>query len=40
MGVKRINVLIGKDQKVIKIWNNVKVKDHVKIVLDFIRTID
>ena len=40
MGIKRTTVLIGKNQKVIKIWNNVKVKDHVKIVLDFIKTID
>jgi len=29
--------LIGKDQKIKKIWNNVKVKDHVKTVLEFIK---
>ena len=40
MGIKRTTVLIGKNQKVIKIWNNVKVKDHVKTVLDFIKTIN
>ena len=40
MGIKRTTVLIGKNQKVIKIWNNVKVKDHVKNVLDFIKTIN
>ena len=38
MGIKRTTVLIGKNQKVIKIWNNVKVKDHVKKVLEFIKT--
>tara|TARA_B100000963_G_scaffold360554_1_gene391871 strand:+ start:4270 stop:4737 length:468 start_codon:yes stop_codon:yes gene_type:complete len=37
MGVKRTTVLIGKNQKIIKIWNNVKVKDHVKNVLEFVR---
>ena len=40
MGIKRTTVLIGKNQKVIKIWNNVKVKDHVKTVLDFIKTFN
>lgn len=38
MGIKRTTVLIGKNHKVIKIWNNVKVKDHVKKVLEFIKT--
>ncbi len=37
MGVKRTTILIGKDQKIKKIWNNVKVKDHVKTVLEFIK---
>ena len=37
MGIKRTTVLIGKNQKVIKIWNNVKVKDHVKNVFEFIK---
>ena len=39
MGIKRTTVLVGKDQKVIKIWNNVKVKDHVKTVLQFIKDL-
>jgi len=39
MGIKRTTVLIGKDQKVIKIWNNVKVKDHVKTVLQFLKDL-
>ena len=39
MGIKRTTVLIGKDQKVIKIWNNVKVRDHSKIVLQFLKDI-
>ena len=39
MGVKRTTVLVGKNQKIIKIWNNVKVKDHVKNVFEFIKSI-
>ena len=39
MGIKRTTVLIGKDQKVIKIWNNVKVKDHVNTVLQFLKDL-
>ncbi len=37
MGIKRTTILIGKDQKIIKIWNNVKVKKHVSDVLNFIK---
>ena len=37
MGVKRTTVLVCKKQKIIKIWNNVKVKDHVKNVFEFIK---
>ena len=37
MGVKRTTILVGKNQKIIKIWNNVKVKDHVKNVFEFIK---
>ena len=33
MGIKRTTVLINPKGKIIKIWNNVKVKDHVKEVL-------
>ena len=39
MGIKRTTILIGKNQKVIKIWKNVKVKDHVKSVLEFIKNL-
>ena len=39
MGIKRTTVLISKNQKVIKIWKNVKVKDHVKSVLEFIKNL-
>ena len=37
MGIKRTTILVGKNQKVIKIWNNVKVKKHVSDVLNFIQ---
>ena len=37
MGIKRTTILVGKDQKVMKIWSNVKVKDHVKEVMSFLR---
>ncbi len=40
MGVKRTTVLVGKDQKIKKIWSNVKVKDHVKIVLEFVKNFN
>jgi peroxiredoxin Q/BCP len=33
MGIKRTTVLINQKGKIIKIWNNVKVKDHAKEVL-------
>ena len=39
MGVKRTTILIGKNQKVIKIWKNVKVKDHAKEVLKTLKSI-
>ena len=39
MGVKRTTVLVGKNQKIIKIWNNVKVKGHVENVLEYIKNI-
>ena len=37
MGIKRTTILVGKNQKVIKIWNNVKVKKHASDVLNFIQ---
>jgi len=39
IGIKRTTILIGKNQKIIKIWNNVKVKGHVKSILDYIKEI-
>lgn len=39
MGVKRTTILVGKNQNIIKIWNNVKVKDHVKHVFEFTKNI-
>ena len=39
MGIKRKTILIGKNQKIIKIWNNVKVKDHAKEVLETLQNI-
>lgn len=37
MGIKRTTVLINPNGKIIKIWNNVKVKDHAKEVLTFLK---
>ena len=37
MGIKRTTVLINPKGKIIKIWNNVKVKDHAKEVLSFLK---
>jgi peroxiredoxin Q/BCP len=34
MGIIRSTFLIDKKGKIIKIWNNVKVKDHAKEVLE------
>ena len=39
MGINRTTFLIDKKGKIIKIWENVKVKDHAKEVLDTLRTI-
>jgi peroxiredoxin Q/BCP len=36
-GTKRTTILIKKNRKIIKIWQNVKVKSHVEDVLDFIK---
>jgi len=40
MGVKRTTILVNKKLKILKIWNNVKVKGHVERVLDFIKNIN
>jgi peroxiredoxin Q/BCP len=37
MGIKRTTVLISPKGKIIKIWNNVKVKDHANEVLSFLK---
>ena len=38
MGIIRTTFLIDKKGKIIKIWNNVKVKDHAKDVLETLKT--
>ena len=37
MGIKRTTVLINPKSKIIKIWNNVKVKGHAKEVLSCLK---
>jgi peroxiredoxin Q/BCP len=37
MGIKRTTVLISPKGKIIKIWNNVKVKEHAKEVLGYLK---
>ena len=37
MGIKRTTVLISPKGKIIKIWNNVKVKKHAKEVLSYLK---
>ena len=39
MGIKRTTVLIDPKGKIIKIWNNVKVKDHAAEVLNAVKEI-
>ena len=39
MGITRTTFLIDKKGKIIKIWENVKVKDHAKEVLDTLKNI-
>ena len=39
MGIKRTTVLINPMGKIIKIWNNVKVKDHAKEILNFLKEV-
>jgi peroxiredoxin Q/BCP len=39
MGVLRTTFLIDKKGKIIKIWNNVKVKDHAKEVLETLKNL-
>ena len=37
MGINRTTFLIDKKGKIIKIWENVKVKDHAKEVLETLK---
>ena len=37
MGIKRTTILLNSKSKIIKIWNNVKVADHAKEVLSFLK---
>tara|TARA_B110000967_G_scaffold146464_1_gene149916 strand:+ start:126 stop:260 length:135 start_codon:yes stop_codon:yes gene_type:complete len=39
MGIVRTIFLIDPSGKIIKIWDNVKVKDHAKDVLDTLKNI-
>ena len=39
MGINRTTFLIDKKGKIIKIWENVKVKDHAKEVLETLKNI-
>ena len=39
MGIVRTTFLIDKKGKIIKIWNNVKVKDHAKEVLETLQNM-
>jgi thioredoxin-dependent peroxiredoxin len=39
MGINRTTFLVDKEGKITKIWENVKVKDHAKEVLEALKTI-
>ena len=39
MGIVRTTFLIDKKGKIIKIWDNVRVKDHAKEVLETLKNI-
>ena len=39
MGIVRTTFLIDKKGKIVKVWNNVKVKDHAKEVLETLQNI-
>ena len=39
MGIVRTTFLIDPNGKIVKIWDNVKVKDHAKEVLDTLKNI-
>ena len=39
MGIVRTTFLIDPNGKIVKIWDNVKVKDHAKEVLDILKNL-
>jgi thioredoxin-dependent peroxiredoxin len=39
MGIVRTTFLIDPKGKIVKIWDNVKVKDHAKEVLDTLKNL-
>ncbi len=39
MGIIRTTYLIDKKGKILKVWDNVKVKDHAKEVLETLQSI-
>jgi peroxiredoxin Q/BCP len=39
MGIVRTTFLINPNGKIVKVWDNVKVKDHAKEVLDTLKNI-
>ena len=39
MGISRSTFLIDKQGKIVKIWENVNVKDHAKEVLETLKSI-
>jgi peroxiredoxin Q/BCP len=39
MGIERSTYLVGKDGKVVRIWNNVKVKGHAEEVLEAVKSL-
>ena len=39
MGIIRSTYLIDKKGKILKVWDNVKVKDHAKEVLETVKNI-
>jgi thioredoxin-dependent peroxiredoxin len=39
MGIKRTTVLIGSNGTILKIWENVKVADHVTEVMDTVKKL-
>ena len=39
MGVKRTTILVDKKLKILKVWNNVKVKGHVEKCLILLKKL-